>query len=193
MSGEAQLQTSRLKHRSSTVKMGQYYHPCIIVMEGGVAVVKAWLSPRKYGSGMKQMEHSYLDDNFVGAFEWLISPQGPHHKGQVVWAGDYGAEEHGHSENLYGLCNDETCASTPKLAEGYPLIVNHSKRCYVDKSEIEGEIHPLPLLTMETAGGGGGDYRGINEQFLGIWARDSISVEKTVPEGYDKVAYEFRE
>lgn len=71
--------------------MGQYYHPLIIVVAKNCkASVVAWVSARAYGSGVKQMEHAYLDDKFVGAFEWLISPEGPHHKGQVVWAGDYG-------------------------------------------------------------------------------------------------------
>ena len=136
----------------------------------------------------------YIDDNFVGAFEWLISPEGPHHKGQVVWAGDYGAVEDGYEDtNLYHLCDEVNALAPQKSGAAYPLIVNHTKRVYLDKREVDGEIHPLPLLAMETAGGGGGDYRGINEHFLGIWARDSISVEEVAPEGFGKVEFEFRE
>jgi hypothetical protein len=58
-------------------------------VKNGVVVVVAWLYSFKYGNGLKQMEHSYLGNNFVSAFEWLISPEGPHHKSQVVWTGDY--------------------------------------------------------------------------------------------------------
>jgi hypothetical protein len=151
--------------------MGQYYFPCVIETRSGIAVVLAWLSAHRYGNGLKQMEHSYLGNNFVSAFEWLISPAGPHHKAQVVWAGDYGGVEKGYSQNLYGLCTDENHA-TPQRGNNYPFIVNHTKRCFIDKQEVKGEIHPLPLLTMETEGGGGGDYRGINQHFLGIWARN---------------------
>ncbi len=94
---------------------------------------------------------------------------------------------------MYGLCNDENHATPKGSGAAFPIIVNHTKRCYIDKNEVEGEIHPLPLLTTETEGGGGGDYRGINEQFLGIWARDVISVEKSAPDGFEKVAFEFSE
>lgn len=173
--------------------MGQYYKPCIIKVKNGIAVVVKWLSAYQYGSGVKQMEHAYLDDKFVAAFEWLISPESPDHKSQVVWAGDYGGIEPGYDENLYSLCDDENHATPAGSGFLYPIIANHCKRCFVDKREVEGEIHPLPLLTMETEGGGGGDYRGINEHLLGIWARDVISVEKEAPEGYEKVAYEFKE
>lgn len=43
--------------------------------------------------------------------------------------------------------------------EGYEdltFIVNHSKKCFINKDHVNGEIHPLPLLTHETVGGGGG-------------------------------------
>ena len=173
--------------------MGQYYKPCIIALENSLIVVLAWLSAHRFGEGVKQMEHSYLGNNFVSAFEWLISPEGPHHKAQVAWAGDYGGDEPGYDTNLYGLCTDENHADPKGYAARYPLIVNHTKGCYIDNREVDGEIHPLPLLTMETEGGGGGDYKGINEQFLGIWAQDVISVEETAPEGFEKVSFEFRE
>jgi hypothetical protein len=91
------------------------------------------------------------------------------------------------------LCTDETRACTPEFVENYPLIVNHSKNCYIDKRKVSGDIHPLPLLTMETVVYGSGDYRGINQDFRGMWARDSISVEKTVPEGYKKVKCNFKD
>lgn len=174
--------------------MGQYYNPCIIVVDkNGKASVVACASSFAYDNGCKQMEHSYIGNNFVEAFEWLISPEGPHHQGQVVWAGDYGATENGYETNLYGLCEEVKALAPKKSGASYPLILNHTKKCYLDKREVDGEIHPLPLLAMETDGGGGGNYRGINEHFLGIWARDSISVEKVAPEGFEKVEFEFRE
>ena len=43
------------------------------------------------------------------------------------------------------------------------------------------KIHPLPLLTCEGNGRGGGDFRGDEKGIVGSWARDVISVEKTNP------------
>lgn len=175
--------------------MGQYSVPCIIEEKDGKMIVKASLYSWNFRSGAKQMEHSYLNNPMVLAFEWLLSPEGPYYKSQVVWAGDYGATEEGYDVNLYHLCTDETHAEISDNAElgRYSVIVNHTKRIYIMKNEVDGDIHPLPLLVTETAGGGGGDYRGCNEHLLGQWARDVISMEKTAPEGYKKVSYKFAE
>jgi hypothetical protein len=54
-------------------------------------------------------------------------------------------------------------------------------------------IHPLPLLTAEGNGRGGGDYRGNYNNLCGIWSRDSISVANEVPEGYTALECNFRE
>jgi len=59
--------------------------------------------------------------------------------------------------------------------------VNHTKKEYVVKPR-KGEYHPLSLLTAEGNGRGGGDYRGSGD--VGRWARDIISMEDDIPEGY---------
>ena len=63
--------------------MGQYYKPCIL--GGNKKTVKAWMYSHEYDNGLKLMEHSYIGNSFVSAFESLIKnkPQ------RVVWAGDY--------------------------------------------------------------------------------------------------------
>jgi hypothetical protein len=73
----------------------------------------------------------------------------------------------------------------------YPYLVNHTKKQYVDKRKEE--IHPLPLLTAEGNGAGGGDYRGDNEILCGDWARDVISIETEPPVGYEELLCKFRE
>lgn len=100
--------------------MGQYYRPCIITTKGGIAIAKAWLNAHSFGNGLKQMEHSYPGNNFVEAFEWLISPKGPHHKSQVVWAGDYGGTEEGYTSNLYKVCT----ASPPKATKATKTLLS---------------------------------------------------------------------
>ena len=54
------------------------------------------------------------------------------------------------------------------------------------------KIHPLPLLTCEGNGRGGGDFSGENE-FVGSWARDVVSIEFDAPEGFTEIFPNFRE
>ena len=182
--------------------MGQYFKPIILgekPKDGENETVKAWMYSHSYDNGLKLMEHSYQGNNFVSTFEKELTRRGNHYKSRVVWAGDYAEEEPGlkiieegkeHDANLYSLCNDEN-EIKPKVAktDEYPFIVNHTKKQFVDKNKVpeiqdwEGvKIHPLPLLTSEGNGQGGGDFRGEDEnQIIGSWARDVISIEKESP------------
>ena len=63
--------------------MGQYYNPCILT--DNKKQVKTWLNPHAFGNGAKLMEHSWLTNNFVRAFESLIFDKPEF----VVWCGDY--------------------------------------------------------------------------------------------------------
>lgn len=82
------------------------------------------------------------------------------------------------------------------IPESYRYIVNHDKNEFIDKSKsIVGEygaIHPLPLMTCEGNGRGGGDFRGESE-LVGAWARDVISVSETKPEGFSEVIFDIVE
>ncbi len=182
--------------------MGQYFKPIILgekPKDGEHETVKAWMYSHSYDNGLKLMEHSYQGNNFVSTFEKELTRRGNHYKSRVVWAGDYAKEELGlkiieegkeYDANLYSLCNDEN-EIKPKVAktDDYPFIVNHTKKQFVDKNKVpeiqdwEGvKIHPLPLLTSEGNGQGGGDFRGEDEnQIIGSWARDVISIEKESP------------
>lgn len=163
-----------------------------------------------YGSGLKLMEHSYMKNEFVQRFEHQLTPEGNHHKSRVVWAGDYADEEmdqiiegteddeNPSHPNIWGLCRDTSKISHSLVdTSKFPFIVNHSKKQFVDKRETPTSndgwtVHPLPLLTCEGNGRGGGDYRTDNAEIeaqIGIWARDVISVEETAPEGYDKFIF----
>jgi hypothetical protein len=54
-------------------------------------------------------------------------------------------------------------------------------------------IHPLPILTAEGNGRGGGDYYGTDANLAGIWARDILSIEKEIPDGYMEFECHFHE
>lgn len=151
----------------------------------------------EYDNGLKLMEHSYIGNSFVSAFESLIkgNPQ------RVVWGGDYADKCKGRKTNLYSRCKDSEKANpTEKFTTTETrYVVNHSKKEFVDKFSVPeikdwkgAKIHPLPLLTCEGNGRGGGDFRGENK-FVGTWARDVISVESKKPQGYTEIKPNFEE
>jgi hypothetical protein len=79
-------------------------------------------------------------------------------------------------------------------------LINHDKKEFVDKSKMPKDsdgwkIHPLPLLTCEGNGRGGGDFRGDNE-FVGSWARNRIGVvskKSDIPKDYTEIIPNFIE
>ena len=79
-------------------------------------------------------------------------------------------------------------------------IVNHTKKEYVDKKECPKDkdgwiIHPLPLLTAQGNGQGGGDYytEDDSELFIGTWAGDSLEVTSKKPQYMRKIRPNFIE
>ena len=78
------------------------------------------------------------------------------------------------------------------------FILNHDKQCYIDMVEYEKNsltcskdedwhFHPIPLLTAVGNGRGGGDFSGIGEDDVGIWAGDLLEVQCARPNGYRDV------
>jgi hypothetical protein len=167
--------------------MGQYYKPTSVdKMES--------LYSHDYGHMSKLMEHSYIGNDFVAIAEKLLSPEGKWYKNGFVWAGDY-ADEEPSGDTLYTLAKEIEGEKQvhPKSTGRY--IINHTDKDYVDKNIVpedeEGwRVHPLPLLTCEGNGRGGGDYR-IENDSIGIWARDRISIEDSIPEGYTELIPNF--
>lgn len=174
--------------------MGQYYCAIILGADGKIVV---WMSGSSYNNGVKLMEHSFLENNFVSTFEFGLSPESALHKSRVVWAGDYADGEQEGGTNLYTQC-DEYQQIFPKEKDTTPyrFVLNHSKKQFVDKSTIPMDrggrrLHPLPLLTCEGNGRGGGDFRD-GEPLVGSWARDVISVEKEAPEGFEEIVFHLK-
>jgi hypothetical protein len=173
--------------------MGQYYHPIILAenSDNGKEIIRIYLYTWNYVCGSKLMEHAYTDADVMKAFEYLLTPEGMFYKSRVVWAGDY-ADEEEDGKNLYHKCNEDKLLMPPvKDTSMYKYIVNHTKKQYISKENRE--IHPLPLLTAEGNGMGGGDYRGSNEMEVGSWARDCISLEKEIPIGFEELTLVFEE
>jgi hypothetical protein len=190
--------------------MGQYYIAIILADKGTNAkkeYIRLYIKPHYYNVGAKLMEHSYLGTGFMKIIEGLIGPQGIFYKSRLVWAGDYAKEDLDSESdedcgNLYHLTesvdNYKKCYTSVVSDVGYyRYIVNHTQKMYVDKEKCILEeaynIHPLPLLTSEGNGRGGGDYRGSNEHLCGTWARDTVSMENTIPDDYNELVCEFSE
>jgi len=177
--------------------MGQYYKAVNLDK-------KEWLYSHEYDNGLKLMEHSYIGNKFVQAVENLLIKGGAWYKNKIVWAGDYadGEEKDKEGENLYsiiGVDNNEIKPKSEELNEKYKYLCNHTEKMYVDRTKIkeikgwEGtKINPLPLLTCEGNGRGGGDFRG-EDMKIGLWSRNSISIESEVPEGYKEINGNFKE
>lgn len=180
--------------------MGQYYRAIILSDENSdkKETIRFCLVSYNYENGAKLMEHSYIGNLFVETFESLLIPGGIAYMSRPVWAGDYAAPELDDNRNLYSISAemDIPSPSAEIKIEDYSYVVNHSVKQYVDKRKQRADqygyrIHPLPLLVAEGNGQGGGDYFGTNENMVGIWARNVISLEKEAPEGYGELNVEF--
>lgn len=136
--------------------MGQYYKP--IILKKDKKTVVSFMYSHDYSNGLKLMEHSYLKNDFVRTFETLIAknPQ------PVLWGGDYAEAEKGRKNNAYRRCTEEKKVKPVVSNKSLRYIVNHTKKLFVDKQavpDVDGwQIHPLPLLTCEGNGQGGGDF-----------------------------------
>ena len=183
--------------------MCQYYVAIILSdIKRTTEIIRMWMTAINYENGIKLMEHSYIGNKFVQAFEHLISPEGMFYMSRIVWAGDYADPEQNESENLYNNVYDNYTGllQCPKSHDtsSYRYIVNHSQKLYVDKERCPENkynliVHPLPLLVSEGNGCGGGDYKGNNVELCGTWARDIISVEKTIQTDYNELVCDFIE
>ncbi len=187
-------------------EMGQYYLTVFLAEPGigadGAEHIRATMNAHQYGSGVKLTEHSWVGNKFVSAVEHALCPDGAFYKSRIVWAGDYADPEPNGEKNLHALGYEQEhkqIAPPDRLMGEYRFIVNHTKKQYVDKNAMRAEpryglrVHPLPILTAEGNGAGGGDYRGRHEDMAGLWSRDVISVEKEIPLGYALLECDFFE
>lgn len=172
--------------------MGQYYK--IIILAEKDDFIRFFIEI-SYGLGQKLTEHSYQNINFLNTIEYLLSPKGSFYKSRIVWSGDY-ADPEQNTKNLYHMTEDERnkeyFPKFTKLEDEYKYIVNHTKKQFIDKSKYKS-IHPLPLITAEGNGRGGGDYFGNNEELVGSWSRNIISIEKQIPDDFSEFTEMFDE
>ena len=184
--------------------MGQYYIAVFINDERN-QVVAAQDTGNMEGAfiGCKLMEHSYIGNVFVNdvAFRLAKCPK------RLVWAGDYGDEVSG-GDNWYALgrkhgwLGQEDKEMAAAVLGNLTVYIDHDKKEWFDLANQrrpamrgwDGRIHPLPLLTADGNGRGGGDYHSpILEEMVGSWKGDLIEVSDKAPEGYTEIQPWFTE
>jgi hypothetical protein len=152
------------------------------------------------GEGLKLMEHSYIGNKVLNAVERLLIPGGEWYQCRLVWAGDYADNENNRQDNVYQMMEykgKKIIPSTKKVPARFRYLTNSTRREDIDLSTITPDengykVHPLSLLVCEGNGRGGGDFRGADKR-VGSWARDVISLEDHVCDGYTVVDGQFRE
>ena len=188
--------------------MGQYYKSVSIEKNES-------LTPVDYDNGSKLMAHSYIGNSFVNVVEQLIADGGQWFGNRIVWAGDYADPEPNYEQKLYHLPEcikpepnyeqklyhlSECIKPEQNTYKYFRFLVNESKKMYVDLDKVKPDedgwkIHPLPLLTCEGNGRGGGDFWGKDESgIVGSWARDVIRSQTEKPEcDYSELIFDISE
>ncbi len=190
--------------------MGQYYN--ILIKDKDENYFKYDRSVDNKYMFAKLTEHSWIRNSFMDSFcNTLIN-----NPINIAWVGDYAneLEENEIPNNIsfetlnmifnktYKELKSKT-VSFSKFDYNKYLLVNHTKKIYIDlKQYISNNdedgwcLHPLSLLTAIGNGLGGGDYHGINENLIGSWAWNTISLEKKKDfnlQEYEQVDYYFQE
>jgi hypothetical protein len=187
--------------------MGQYYKPVSIEK-------KEHVYSHSYDSGLKLMEHSWLGNHFVKAVETLIVKGGAWFGDRIVWAGDYADPEPGVFDdekrelNLYYICDTEVHPEVNQKARAKALryVINMDTKEFVDTTKVpitdiwtddKGKewpfiIHPLPILTCEGNGRGGGDLHK-ESPLVGLWARCRVTMDSKKPKGFKELDFNLYE
>ena len=171
---------------------GQYYHSNRIVDDN--------LTPAKL------TEHSWFENDLLKCVQWFVYKK----PSRVYWVGDYTNTEeriiNGLTPNdikkIYSLCYNKNFkkdkgvkeigtfySKNGSLSLKGKFLVNHTKKIYIDgtayfdlATDEEGWCtNPLSLLTALGYGQGGGDYCGKEEEKVGAWSGDWISIEDNPP------------
>lgn len=163
-----------------------------------------------FNNGAKLMEQAWMDNVYVNVYMKLLSKD--YNGYHFVWCGDYANDfrmtinklsnkeymekykEHEYIPYYYNsrLKLDDINLGYENIKD-LRYLINYTKKEYVDLSK-HTEIHPLPMLTCSgNEEGGGGTYRGTNEDMVGYWAYDCIGVDTEKPEDFKELEVSFEE
>ena len=170
--------------------MGQYYRGAVLeksALKRNEVKVEFSLCPYQHNNGAKLMEHSYVGNYYVEAYERELSSR--YYGSPFVWVGDY-ADNKFDKFNVYELAHNKTTEVDKKTLcsedrSNWKYLINFDKKMFVRIPELSEnwDIHPLPLLCADGNQRGGGDYYGANEELVGSWAYDRIGIDNEIPKG----------
>ena len=186
--------------------MGQYYKPCIVNEEKTVVIYST--TPWNWGCFAKLMEHSWYGNTLVRVAIEMLKGK----KVRFAWVGDYSDPHGGNENNFYEMEGGKDFSDVLETENGKSFFgedcigpkgdcgqakynINYDKKCAVRLQEDPDEpIHPLPLLTADGNGRGGGDYHdGDFLSLVGSWAYDHIGAGDEVPDGFEVDTLFFHE
>lgn len=182
--------------------MGQYFAPVLgnnrIEKESDIL---GFFCTHDYNCGLKLMEHSWINNRMMNAVTYFLENSGPCH---IVWAGDYADETFKMDDEdttLHNLCFEKKKSSkiTSSAPNDYILpryLVNYDKNEFVDlekcpKDKYGWQVHPLPVLTADSNGRGGGDYSDNHDPLVGSWCNDEIGFVREKPENLEELQPDF--
>ena len=188
--------------------MGQYYD--ILINQDN----KYYFSDRsvdgKYELA-KLMEHSWFKNGTLKCVCAFIYEK----PSKVFWVGNYAGKVSKKINTLsvkkikeiYNLTYDKekksvetlSLTSANQISLKDRFLVNHTKKIFINGNEYsywaQNEdgwcTHPLSLLTALGNGLGCGDFFGTNEEKVGAWAGDLISVEDNCPLYFDNKTHDY--
>lgn len=145
-------------------------------------------------------------DRIVWAGDYADPEKGAKKK---TYKDSYSGEIKAYKPNLYNLVDDDV---NPKMrikpcgGKSYRYVINLDTKEFVDTRKVPMSdvwedpktgkewpfvMHPLPILTCEGNGRGGGDFHK-SDPLVGKWARQRISVSNLLPkasEGYKELEF----
>lgn len=202
--------------------MGQYYNAVVTTNKGVTKRIERYVKDNsKTPKGQaeyvfaKLTEHSWVSNYYVEGVCRFITNK----RGRIAWVGDYAEGDIKSFDGTVAPVNTDVAYHQEKSDENmiiqktivagktpldelkYKFIVNHSRKEFVDierycaMSVMEDETiqHPVPLLTAIGNGNGGGDYWGVNQDYIGRWAYDEIEITNNVPSDYELFDVFFNE
>lgn len=124
----------------------------------------------------------------------------------ATWHDEKSGKDEPYDVTLYSLVAENIIKPDVAKRPRYRYLVNMDTKEFVDMKKIPVDhywesakgkqfpiyVHPLPLLTCEGNGRGGGDYRG-ESKLVGKWARNRITIATRKPKGHEELIFNIVE
>lgn len=175
--------------------MGQYYMPAL-KQDDTITIFNRDVDGEY--TLAKLMEHSWIGNKFCDVIASKIYKK----PSRLVWCGDYADEFKNEDISYKDICNSNGVGvNSVSFSYAHKYFVNHDKKLYIDldkyivkSNEDDWIINPIPLMTAQGNGRGGGDYHkeNPNSDKVGEWTWDLISIEDSIPQGYEPYEVFFK-